>query len=73
MIKVLEKENILTIDMWSVFRETRNELAHEYPNYGQIAENINFIMENSDELIGISSKLEKEFLKIKELKNETIN
>ncbi|MEA1917392.1 MAG: hypothetical protein U9N42_07660 [Campylobacterota bacterium] len=71
VIKVLEKENILSIDMWSVFREIRNELAHEYPNYEQIAQNINFVIDNSDNLINISTNLQKEFLRIKEIKNET--
>ncbi len=71
VIKILEKENILSIDMWSVFREIRNELSYNYPDYEQIAENINFIIENSGELIKISEKLESEFEKIKKLKDES--
>jgi len=68
VIKVLEKENILDLDMWSVFREIRNELSHDYPDYAKIAQNINFIIKHSDILIDISKKLEDEYLKIKELK-----
>jgi hypothetical protein len=71
VIKVLEKEKILNIDLWSIFREIRNELAHEYPNYEQIAHNINFIIENNEQLIAVSKKLEQEYQKIKAMKNET--
>ena len=71
VVKVLEKENILSLDIWSVFREIINELSHDYPDYEQIAENINFIIENSGELIKISKKLELEFNKITKIKNES--
>jgi len=71
VLKTLEKENILNVDVWAVFREIRNELAHDYPNYGEIADNLNFIIDHSGDLIEISKKLEKEFNKLKEKKNET--
>jgi len=70
ILKTLEKENILSIDVWAVFREIRNELAHDYPNYEEIANNLNFIIENSGDLIKISKKLENEFKKIQKIKNE---
>jgi len=68
IIKVLEKEKILDLDMWSVFRGIRNELSHDYPDYAKIAQSINFIITHSDALISISNKLETQYLKIKKLK-----
>jgi len=68
VIKVLEKEKILDLDMWSVFRGIRNDLSHDYPDYEKIAQNINFVIAHSDTLIDISKKLENQFLKIKKLK-----
>jgi len=70
VLKTLEKENILNVDVWAVFREIRNELAHDYPNYDEIADNLNFIIDNSGDLIEISKKLEREFNKLKKKKNE---
>jgi len=70
ILKKLEKENILDIDLWSIFRNVRNELAHDYPDYNEIADNLNFIIKNSDKLIEIAKKLELEYHKLKELKNE---
>jgi len=71
MLKTLEKESILNIDLWSIFRNIRNELAHDYPDYGEIANNLNFIIENCDNLILIAKKIEQEFIKLKKIKNET--
>jgi len=62
ILKELENEEILNIDLWAILREIRNELSHEYPNYSQIATNINFVIENCDNLIKISKKLEGRFL-----------
>jgi len=60
ILKTLEKENILDIDTWSLLRELRNDIAHEYPEeMDETIEKINLFIRRSDDLLRILERLER--------------
>ena len=65
ILKELEKEKILDIDLWASLREIRNELAHEYPDKKEIEEKIIFIISKSNDLIKVFEKIKDRFYEIK--------
>ena len=65
ILKELEKEDILNIDLWGSLREIRNELAHEYPDKEEIEEKILFIISKTNDLIEVYKKIEARFYEIK--------
>ena len=65
ILKELEKEEILDIDLWASLREIRNELAHEYPDKEEIKEKIVFIISKSNDLIDVFEKIKDRFYEIK--------
>jgi hypothetical protein len=59
LLKELEKEGILDIDMWSDFRATRNSIAHDYPyNVDEKIDAINYLIENIEYLFNVTNKIE---------------
>ena len=59
LLKELEKEEIVDIDLWSEFRAVRNSLAHDYPyDDEEKIEAINYLIEKIDDLIDITKKIE---------------
>ena len=66
ILKELEKEEILDIDLWGSLREIRNELAHEYPDKEEIEEKIFFIISKINDLIDVYKKIESKFYEIKQ-------
>ena len=58
LLKELEKEKILDIDLWSEFRGVRNAIAHDYPyDHTQKIEAINYLIENVKKLINITKNV----------------
>jgi len=66
ILKELEKEEILDIDLWGSLREIRNELAHEYPDKEEIEEKIVFIISKVNDLIKVYEKIKGKFYEIKQ-------
>lgn len=66
LLKELDKENIIEIDIWSEFRGIRNSISHDYPFEEQEKiEAINYLIINVHYLIDITKKIKDNF--------ETIN
>lgn len=58
LLKELEKEKILDIDLWSEFRGVRNAIAHDYPyDHTQKIEAINYLIANVKKLINITKNI----------------
>jgi len=66
LLKELDKEKIIDIDIWSEFRGVRNSISHEYPfEEDEKLEAINYLIKNVKYLINITKKIKDNF--------ETIN
>jgi len=62
LLKELEKEEILSIDIWSEFRSIRNEISHDYPSEEhEKLEAINYLIKNVEYLINIKRKIKENF------------
>jgi len=70
ILKELEKEEILDIDLWGSLREIRNELSHEYPDKEEIEEKIIFILSKVNDLIDVYEKIKDKFYEIKQKREE---
>jgi len=70
ILKELEKEEILDIDLWGSLREIRNELAHEYPDKEDIEGKIVFIISKINDLISVYEKIKDKFYEIKRKREE---
>jgi len=70
ILKELEKEEILDIDLWGSLREIRNELSHEYPDKEEIEEKIIFILSKVEHLIAVYEKIKDKFYEIKRKREE---
>lgn len=59
ILKEIEKEDIIDIDLWSEFRKIRNLLAHDYPDeIEEKIEAINYLIEKTPSLIDVVIKIE---------------
>ncbi|QKE28128.1 hypothetical protein AACT_0935 [Arcobacter acticola] len=66
LLKELDKEKIIDIDIWSEFRGIRNSISHDYPSEeDEKIEAINYLIKNVKYLISITKKIKASF--------ETIN
>jgi hypothetical protein len=66
LLKELDKEKIIDIDIWSEFRGIRNSISHDYPSeQDEKIEAINYLIKNVKYIIGITKKVKDSF--------ETIN
>jgi len=66
ILKAIEKQNILDIDSWSLLRELRNDVAHDYPEeLDEMIEKINLFVDKSSKLIEIFDNLEEQYREIK--------
>jgi len=66
LLKELDKQNIIDIDIWSEFRGIRNSISHDYPfDEDEKVEAINYLIKNVKYLINITKKIKDNF--------ETIN
>ena len=66
LLKELDKEKIIDIDIWSEFRGVRNSISHDYPSEeDEKIEAINYLIQNVNYLINIIRKIKESF--------ETIN
>ena len=62
LLKELDKENIIDIDIWSEFRGVRNSISHDYPfEESQKLEAINYLIENVKYLTDITKKIKDNF------------
>jgi len=62
LLKELEKEKILNIDIWSEFRGIRNSISHDYPYEGkEKVEAINYLIKNVHYLIDIAKKIKDNY------------
>jgi len=69
ILSELEREGILNIDEWKIFRNLRNTLSHDYPyNEEEIVEAINFLFEDFDNLKKIILKIKERYEKISKIK-----
>lgn len=58
LLKELDKEKIIDIDIWSEFRGVRNSISHEYPfEEEEKLEAINYLIQNVNYLITITKKI----------------
>ncbi|MEA1955366.1 MAG: hypothetical protein U9N02_02600 [Campylobacterota bacterium] len=66
LLKELDKEKIIEIDIWSEFRGVRNSISHDYPfEEDDKLEAINYLIKNVRYLINITKNIKDNF--------ETIN
>ena len=66
LLKELEKENILSIDLWSEFRGVRNNISHDYPSEEEEkVEATNYLITHIEELIEIARNIKERFETIK--------
>lgn len=66
LLKELDKEKIIDIDIWSEFRGVRNSISHDYPfEENEKLEAINYLIKNVKYLIDITKTIKANF--------ETIN
>jgi len=66
LLKELDKEKIIDIDIWSEFRGVRNSISHDYPfEEDEKLDAINYLIKNVKYLIDITNKIKDNF--------ETIN
>ena len=66
LLKELDKEKIIDIDIWSEFRGVRNSISHDYPfEEEEKIEAINYLIKNVNYLINITKNIRDSF--------ETIN
>jgi hypothetical protein len=62
LLKELDKENIIEIDMWSEFRGVRNSISHDYPfEESERLEAMNYLIENVKYLVTITKKIKDSF------------
>ena len=62
LLKELEKENIIDIDLWSEFRGVRNSISHDYPfEEDEKLHAINYLIKNVKYLIEITKKIKDNF------------
>jgi len=62
LLKELDKEKILDIDLWSEFRGVRNSISHDYPSEEEEkVEAINYLIEHIEKLIEIAQNIRKGF------------
>ena len=70
ILSELEREGILNIDEWKLFRNLRNTLLNDYPyNEEEIIDSINFLFENFENLKNIVVKIKEKYEKISEIKS----
>jgi len=66
LLKELDKEKILNIDLWSEFRGVRNSISHDYPSEeDEKVEAINYLIQHIEELICVTQNIKEHFEAIK--------
>ncbi len=66
LLKELDKEKIIDLDIWSEFRGVRNSISHDYPfEEDEKIEAINYLIKNVKYLIDITKKIKASFETIK--------
>jgi hypothetical protein len=66
LLKELDKEKIIDIDIWSEFRGVRNSISHDYPfEEDEKIEAINYLIKNVNYLIEITKMIKNNFETIK--------
>lgn len=66
LLKELDKEKVIDIDIWSELRGVRNNISHDYPfEEEERIEAINYLIQNVDYLITIVNKIKANFETIK--------
>ena len=66
LLKELDKEKIIDLDIWSEFRGVRNSISQDYPfEEDEKIEAINYLIKNVKYLIDITKKIKASFETIK--------
>jgi len=66
ILKELDKEKILDIDLWSELRGVRNAISHDYPSEeDEKVEAINYLIQHIEALVAIVQKIKEHFEDIK--------
>ena len=66
ILKELDKEQILNIDLWGEFRGVRNAISHDYPSEeDEKVEAINYLIEHIEELMHITQNIKEHLETIK--------
>ena len=66
LLKELDKEKILDIDLWSEFRGVRNSISHDYPSEeDEKVEAINYLIQHIEKLMQIMRNIKENFEAIK--------
>lgn len=62
LLKELEKEDVVDIDVWSEFRGVRNSISHDYPfEEDEKVEAINYLVKNIDYLMDVTKKIKDSY------------
>lgn len=62
LLKELEKEKIVNIDLWSEFRGVKNSLSHDYPfEDDEKLDAINYLIKHVKYLIDITNNIREKF------------
>lgn len=60
ILKELDKENIVDIDLWSEFRGVRNAISHDYPlEDDDKVEAINYLIDHIEELMQVAYNIKE--------------
>lgn len=66
LLRELDKEKIVDIDLWSEFRGVRNSISHDYPSEEEEkAQAINYLIQHIEKLIEITQKIKERFEALK--------
>jgi len=62
LLKELDKERIVDIDVWSEFRAVRNNISHDYPyDNSEKIDAINYLIENVNYLTELVRRIKDDF------------
>ncbi len=62
LLKELDKEKIVDIDIWSEFRAVRNSISHDYPyDNSEKIDAINYLIENVNYLTNLVGRIKDNF------------
>lgn len=66
ILKELDKEKVVDIDLWSEFRGVRNSISHDYPsNEDERIDAINYLIKHMKNLMSITQTIRGNFETIK--------
>lgn len=66
LLKELDKEQIVDLDIWSEFRAVRNNISHDYPyDNSEKIDAVNYLIENVNYLTNLVRRIKEDFETLK--------